>query len=553
MTEAELRAFIQTHYPKENEKCEWKEYKNLAKSWNSKKGDDVESYISAIANMNGGHLVIGVKDGTLGIVGIHEFGDYAPDRVRQRLGGRCAHLDVDNLKVEAFETSDTKKVVWVIHIPKHKARLPVNAHGHPWQRLDDSLVAMRPDRLSAILSEPLAGHDWTAEVVPSATLADLDEEALAVAREKFKEKNATQSWAEEVDGWDTLTFLKKCRLASNGGITRAALLLLGKPSAALLLSPHPAQITWKLTGEEDAYEHFGPPFILATTRVAQRIRNVTYRLFPANQLLGVEIQKFDNLTILEALHNCIAHQEYDRCERIVVTETADKLVFVNAGSFVEGTADEYLNGKKTPGHYRNPCLVHAMVEVKMIDTMGYGIFRMTKSQRKRYLPLPDYAKSTSSHVHLDVLGRPIDLNYSELLLARSDLELDTVILLDRIQKKLPITDDAIKSLRKAKLIEGNRPNIHVAASVAQATGTEASYTQAKGVDSVSLKAIILDHLRKFPGTNRPALDQLLTPMLSKGLTDKQKKDKITNLLSAMKRDGTITIEGKGPGAKWFRA
>jgi ATP-dependent DNA helicase RecG len=194
-----------------------------------------------------------------------------------------------------------------------------------------------------------------------------------------------------------------------------------------------------------------------------------------------------------------------------------------------------------------------MVEVKMIDTMGYGIFRMTKSQRKRYLPLPDYAKSTSSHVHLDVLGRPIDLNYSELLLARSDLELDTVILLDRIQKKLPITDDAIKSLRKAKLIEGNRPNIHVAASVAQATGTEASYTQAKGVDSVSLKAIILDHLRKFPGTNRPALDQLLTPMLSKGLTDKQKKDKITNLLSAMKRDGTITIEGKGPGAKWFRA
>jgi len=49
--------------------------------------------------------------------------------------------------------------------------------------------------------------------------------------------------------------------------TRAALLLLGKAESTGLLSPHPAQLTWKLEGPEHAYEHFGPPFLLSTTRV----------------------------------------------------------------------------------------------------------------------------------------------------------------------------------------------------------------------------------------------------------------------------------------------
>jgi ATP-dependent DNA helicase RecG len=74
--EKALKQHLLALYPKEDEDCEWKEYKNLKNCWNSRKGDDVESYVSAIANMEGGHLVLGVKDKTLDIVGIQEFGDY---------------------------------------------------------------------------------------------------------------------------------------------------------------------------------------------------------------------------------------------------------------------------------------------------------------------------------------------------------------------------------------------------------------------------------------------------------------------------------------------
>jgi ATP-dependent DNA helicase RecG len=81
MTELELKKHIQLNFPKENEKCEWKEFKSLKHAITGQAGGDVISYISAIANMKGGHLIIGIKDGTLDIVGIHEFADYTIDNI----------------------------------------------------------------------------------------------------------------------------------------------------------------------------------------------------------------------------------------------------------------------------------------------------------------------------------------------------------------------------------------------------------------------------------------------------------------------------------------
>ena len=69
MLKLELQKYLRREYPQENARCEWKEYKNLKNSFCGDEKNDVISYISAIANMGGGHLVIGVKDKTLEIVG----------------------------------------------------------------------------------------------------------------------------------------------------------------------------------------------------------------------------------------------------------------------------------------------------------------------------------------------------------------------------------------------------------------------------------------------------------------------------------------------------
>ena len=85
------------------------------------------------------------------------------------------------------------------------------------------------------------------------------------------------------------------------------------------------------------------------------------------------MSKYDQKVVLEALHNCIAHQDYRQNQRIIVTERPDRLVFEYAGHFYEGAPEDYVRGDKTPRGYRNPYLVQAMVELNMIDQMSYGM------------------------------------------------------------------------------------------------------------------------------------------------------------------------------------
>ena len=78
MTERELKQYLLLNFPKENDKCEWKEFKNLKNLFYGTDGKDVVSYVSAISNMNGGHLVIGVEDQTLTIQISHSMVNQQP-------------------------------------------------------------------------------------------------------------------------------------------------------------------------------------------------------------------------------------------------------------------------------------------------------------------------------------------------------------------------------------------------------------------------------------------------------------------------------------------
>ncbi|MEA3547150.1 MAG: putative DNA binding domain-containing protein, partial [Thermodesulfobacteriota bacterium] len=279
MDEKELQKYLQRLYPIENEGCEWKEFKKLKHAVSGKKGEDIISYLSALANMQGGHLIVGVKDKTLHIIGIQDFHDYTPENIRQRILGKCPNLDSEKFTIKSFTTDDTGKTVWIFNAPHHLPRLPVYAHDQAWQRIGDSLAFLRSERLESILAETIEEVDWTAETVAGASLEDLDPAAVSKAREKFIEKNQNASFSSEIADWDDRTFLNKAKITIKGNITRAALLLLGKSEASHFLLPNPAQITWKLETEERAYEHFSPPFLLSSTAVLRCIRNIKYKIF----------------------------------------------------------------------------------------------------------------------------------------------------------------------------------------------------------------------------------------------------------------------------------
>jgi ATP-dependent DNA helicase RecG len=553
MTAKELQALLKARFSKEDERYEWKEWASLKSNISGRKSEDLVSYVSALANMEGGCVVIGVQDKTLAVTGIADFADYTLENVIHRILGKTPGLPSIGLSVEALQASDTGAVVWLVHVPCHAPRQPVQAHDKAWQRDGDSLVELRPDRLRGILTELIAGQDWSAELVPRATLADLDPAAIAKAREKFGAKYQQERWAADMAAWSTEEFLDKAKITLHGGITRTALLLLGTPQSVGLLPNSTAEITWKVP-EERIAQHFGPPFLLTTTDVGQHIRNPNIKLFPATELLAIELPRYDTKVILEGLHNCLAHQDYEQAGRIVVLETMGRLRLSNLGGFVDGKPEDYFTGERTPSVYRNPWLAVAMNNIGMIDKGGYGIGDMVRSQRKRYLPLPDFEGSTRAETVFNIYGQQIDENYSRLLIERSDLPLEQVVWLDRVQKKLKVADAQASLLRKAKLIEGRKPNFFVCAHIADATDTRTEYTRNKGLDDHYYKTLILQHIRQFKSVSLAEVRELLLDKLPDSLTLVQKQAKLKNLLTSLRMSGLdgqkIAATEQGKGGRW---
>ena len=553
MTAKELQAWLRAQFPRENERHEWKEWRSLKQNISGRKGEDLVSYVSALANMDGGCVVIGAKDKSLEVTGIQDFADYTAENVVHRILGKTPGLPSMGLRIEVLQASDTGATVWLVQVPRHAPRQPVLAHDKAWQRDGDSLVELREDRHRAILTEVIAGQDWSARVSSRASLTDLDSVAIAKAREKFSAKHQQERWAPDIAGWSTAEFLNRAKITRHGEITYTALLLLGLPESVALLTPSVAEITWKVPSERIA-KHFGPPFVLTTTQVGQHIRNPNIKLFPDTELLAIELPRYDNQVVLEGLHNCLAHQDYEQAARIVVLETQGRLQLTSRGGFVDGKPEDYFTGNRTPSVYRNPWLAQAMNNIGMIDKGGYGIRDMVASQRKRYLPLPDYEGSTPIETVFNIYGQTIDENYSKLLIERSDLPLEQVIWLDRVQKKHRIGNDQAAILRSAKLIEGRKPNFFVTAHVADATNTQPEYTRNKGLDDHYYKTLILQHIKQFKSVSVVEVRALLLDKLPNSLTPVQKQAKVKNLLTALRMSGLdgqkIVATHQGKGGRW---
>jgi ATP-dependent DNA helicase RecG len=526
----------------------WLEFKsNVAFQKASVTPEGIGEYISALANgatisnKDFGYLILGIEDQTQQIIGTN-FKPSSFKLSNQEYEIWLRNMIYPKINFEIFEFTCEDKNIVLFRIPAAKGE-PVNFSKKPFIRINSSKTDLRnyPAYIRQIYNSL---EDWSAKIIANASIKDLDETALLVSRSKFKEKSINQSFYSEIDTWDNSVFLDKAKLTVNGKITNTAILLLGKSESIHYLLPSIVEITWKLDTEEKAYEHFGTPLLLTTTKVLQRIRNYQYKFFPDNQLLSITVNKYETRVVLEAMHNAIAHQDYGLNSRIILTERTDKLIFSNAGGFYSGTPEEYFYGEKTPERYRNPWLVKAMVNLGMIDTMGYGIYTMLIEQRKRFFPLPDYQHSDLNKVVLEIYGQEIDVNYSKLLMEHKDLSLETVILLDRVQKKLPITKEAADLLRKQRLIEGRTPNYFVSESVAKATNNQVQYIKNKGFDDKYFKDMILEFLKTFSQATKEEIDQLILDKLPSYLDEVQKKNKIKNIIySLSKKEQLINNQG----------
>ena len=549
MTELELQQYLLREYPQENARCEWKEFKNLKNSFCGDEKNDVISYVSAIANMDGGDLVIGVHDKTLEIVGTDTY-NYDKQKAILRLTERCVNLSTEDLYIDEFITDDTNRKVWVIHIPKHLPKRPVFAHNKAWQRIEDSLVEMTTERMSTILDEPIFSEtDWSAQIVSDATIDDLDEVAIAKARMMFKKVHSRIPEAE-VNAWTVETFLSKCGIMKNGGITRAAIILLGKYESAFKLRPAVVQVTWTRRDEKQDvvdYEHFTVPFILTVDEILSKIENLTMREMPGGTLFPDTMKQYDDYTIREALHNCIAHLDYTMQQRINFVENPTYLYYSNAGSFIPGTLENALTNEEPQAYFRNECLCRAMVDFNMIDTVSRGIKKMFNEQWRRHFPMPDYEIDAKNRkVSVRIYGNEINKQYTNLLKTNDSLTLWDCISLDAVQKGRTIHEDVAQNLLNRGLIEGEAPNYTISLGIAKATNQLQGYTKQKGLDKEKMKQMILQYLKNAgtDGAKRDSIYEYIKDVMPQVKTHEQQLRLLGDILSALSVDKLIYAKGR---------
>ena len=517
--------------------------------------NDIGKYFSALsneANLRGlqeAWLIFGISDDKK-IVGT----DFRKQGGLQNLKKEIVNGTNERLTFMEIYTLNLEKCrIIAFQIPPAIRGIPTTWQGAAYAREHESISPLPMNKVDLIRSQ--IGMDWSKEIVENAGLEDLDQEAIQKARELFSKRQIDRKKAQDVlKRLSDIEVLNKAGITIKGKITRAALLLLGKKESSYFFDGFIPRITWTLYNADNSvktYEHFDMPLLLAVDKVYSKIRNVKYRYIAGQQtLFPDEVDQYEPELIKEIINNCIAHQDYRLRGKINVEEFEDRLVFINEGDFIPETIEHALEPGYKPPYYRNVFLCNAMVNLYMIDTNSMGIPMMYQIQRDKCFPLPTYDLNTINRVMVTVYGKILDKNYTQLLHSNGGLDIQTVFLLDKVQKGETISKESFKKLKQRGLVEGRYPNLFVSFKVANSVGQKAEYIRNKGLTDDICKQLILKALETMGNVSKQDLMEILEKALPDVLSEEQKLKKVSNLLQAMKKEGIIAVSGSNRYATW---
>lgn len=532
----------------ENECVEFKSAKN---------GFDIDKlgkYFSALGNEANlknkqySWLIFGIDDKTHNITGTNFYNGDNVGKVKKQI----ADNTTDNITfIEIYSIYKDNKRVIMFQVPAASGT-PINWKGFPYGRTNESLVPLSQNKIEQI--KATANYDWSRQIIHEATIDNIDKEAIKLAREQFKKKYEGKEVANEIDSISDIDFLNKVKLTLNGKITMACMLLLGKNEDDYLMNGYNPKMTWKLYDEINVvdYEHFGIPFIVNVEKLKSKIRNLRYRyMVNENTLFPNEVDQYDNYILRELINNCIVHQDYRLHGNINVMEYKDKLIITNEGNFIPETVENVLKDGFSSPYYKNQFLATAMVNLNMIDTVGSGIRRVYDIQKRKFFPMPDYDLSVDNRVKVTLYGKIIDEKYSKILFEKTNLDIEKVMLLDRVQKGYEITKEQSDYLRKDSLIEGRYPNIYISSDIAKITNKKDEYIDNKGLDNSYYKDYIITYIEKFEKANRDDINKLIYPKLPVNMTEKNKNNRVRYLLTMLKKENRIENIGSDSKSIWI--
>jgi len=343
------------------------EYKS---SWH----DDYLKWICGFANAQGGRIYIG-KDDTGKIVDLEDYKklmDEIPNKIKNNLG---ITSEVNLLQ------EDSKHFIEIVVFPYS---VPISLRGRYYFRSG----SVKQELTGAALNEFLlkrAGHTWDDVIETRATFDDIDEGTI----KKYLRKADETGRLPDIDGLSIPELLEKLRLAENGQLKRAAIVLFGKDPGRFY-----PNIFVKIGKFED--DDFTIRFqeveegnliqvldkVLRTLDYKFLIRNISFE-----GMNRIETLEYPIPALREMLLNALIHRNYMGAPTQI--RVYDKKLFVWNDGGLPATITLPQLTQLHSSHPRNPILAGACFLGGYIDSWGSGIMKIINSCKTAGLPTPE--------------------------------------------------------------------------------------------------------------------------------------------------------------------
>jgi len=535
ITLEQLRAWMDA---KENEHLEFKEAKHRYDF------EELVKYCTALANEGGGKVILGITDRLpRNVVGSRAFANL--ERTKAGLIERL------RIRIDADMIQHPDGRVVVFSVPSRPVGVPIQYKGAYWMRAGEDLVPMTSDMLKRIFDE--AGPDFSVEMCPKASIAELDSSAIEQFRAMWSRKSGNKA-LETVSHEQLLT---DAELIVDGGLTYAALILFGTRQA---LGKYLAQAevifeyrSSEVSGPPQQREEYRQGFFLFqddlwnTINLRNEVQYFQHGFFVWN------IPTFNETVVREAILNAVSHRDYRLAGSVFVRQFPRKLEIVSPGGFPPGITQENMLWRQAP---RNRRIAEAFAKCGLVERSGQGANRMFEECIKESKPRPDFTDTDDYQVSVAFRGDIQDLQFLRFLehIGRervSSFTTQDFLVLDLVHREQSVPEELrsrLPALVEQGVIEavgrGRGTRYMLSRRLYDFLGKTGAYTRKRGLDRETNKALLLKHIRdnRREGSRLRELVQVL-PALS--------RNQVQTLVRELKAEERIYSVGRTKAARWY--
>lgn len=515
--------------------CEHLEFKEAKNRFDFEK---LVKYCAALANEGGGSIILGVTDKhPRRVVGSTAFAEL--ERTKAGLIERL------RLRIEAREIAHPDGRVLAFTAPARPIGMPISVEGAYWMRAGEDLAPMTPDMLRRIFDE--SGPDFSAQICPKATLADLDPAAIGDFRRRWREESGNDA----LDMASDEQLLEDSDLCSNNGVTYAALILLGKAKS---LGKHLAQAevvfeyrSSEAPGPANQRDEYRQGFLMVFDKLWRTINLRNDKQHYQKGFVMHHIDTFREGSVREAVLNAISHRDYRHPGSVFVRQYPLRLEIVSPGGLPAGITPDNMIDKQFP---RNRRIAETMLRCGLVERSGQGANQMLVESVRDSKPVPDYSRSDKHEVFLCLRGDVQDTSFVRFLerveSQRSrPFSTHEFLALDLVRRGAPLPTDLREvgqALATARLIE---PHGHGRGSrLLLSPELYDSSWQPRLVDRDALKVSILKSLKEHRSLGS-TVGELLErfPPLS--------RDQMKAFLKDLRAEGKARSVGRTKAGRWY--